>query len=86
MRQALIVLAFLVVSTIGHAQTTTAPTTTSPAYSDVIRTCGEEWRNRADKATKGRDAWNAFRAECVTRKGWQPRRQRTEFVRVPDKQ
>lgn len=60
----------------------------APAYSDVIKTCGAEWRERADKATnKGRDAWNVFRVECVARKGYQTKAQQRDasFTRVPDK-
>lgn len=60
----------------------------APTYSDVIKTCGAEWRERADKATnKGRDAWNAFRVECVARKGYQTKAQQRDasFTRVPDK-
>jgi hypothetical protein len=60
----------------------------APTYSDVIKTCGAEWRERADKATnKGRDAWNTFRVECVARKGYQTKAQVRDasFTRVPDK-
>lgn len=60
----------------------------APSYSDVIKTCGAEWRERADKASnKGRDAWNTFRVECVARKGYQTKAQVRDasFNRVPDK-
>jgi hypothetical protein len=59
----------------------------APSYSDVIKTCGAEWRERADKATnKGRDAWNAFRVECVARKGYvtKAKARDASFSRVPD--
>lgn len=46
-------------------------------YSDIIKACGAEWQKRADKTTnKGRDAWQAFRKECVVRKGWKTKRDR----------
>jgi hypothetical protein len=64
----------------------------SPTYADVLRTCGMEWRESdARKATakgEGAAAWQKFRAECVTRKGFVSKRnQRTpaDFQRVPDK-
>lgn len=45
-------------------------------YSDAVTVCGAEWRERTDKQTnKGRDAWNAFRAECVKRLGFVPQRE-----------
>jgi len=74
------IVALLLVSTNAMAQ--------SPTYSDVIKTCGAEWRERTDKATnKGRDAWNTFRKDCVARKGYVTKAQaRGEFQRVPDKQ
>lgn len=74
------IVALVLVSTSAMAQ--------SPSYSDVIRTCGAEWRERADKATnKGRDAWNEFRKSCVARKGYVTKAaKRGDFARVPDKQ
>jgi hypothetical protein len=64
---------------------------TGPTYADVLRTCGLEWRESETKKTtprgEGAAAWNKFRAECVTRKGYVARRNRTpaDFQRVPDK-
>jgi hypothetical protein len=60
----------------------------SPAWTDVIKTCSAEYKERADK-TKGREVWQAFLTDCKTRKGFVPKRQAAstvEFTRVPDKQ
>jgi hypothetical protein len=44
-------------------------------YQDAMRQCGTEWRaSEARKAVKkgeGAAAWNAFRAECTKRVGWE---------------
>jgi hypothetical protein len=67
-----------------------APAATAPkiTFTDVMRTCGAEWRESAErKATPGLAAWNAYRAECLVRKGWAKKeaKPKADFVRVPDK-
>lgn len=44
------------------------------SYRDAVKACGIEWRasdarKNAAKGT-GREAWNAYRAACVTRQGY----------------
>jgi hypothetical protein len=58
----------------------------SPAWTDVLRTCSAEYKERADK-TKGREIWQAFLNDCKSRKGFVPKRDanKPEFTRVPDK-
>lgn len=44
------------------------------SYRDAVSACGKEWRSsdarKAVEKGKGRDAWNAFRADCVTKQGY----------------
>lgn len=44
-------------------------------YRDAMKTCGTEWRaSEARKSVtkgEGAKAWNAFRAECVKRVGYE---------------
>jgi len=59
-------------------------------YTDVIRTCGAEWRESDTRKNtpkgEGTAAWNAFRVECVARKGYVTKNARkNDFTRVPDK-
>ena len=61
-----------------------------PSYVDVIRTCGAEWRESDTRKStpkgEGSAAWNAFRVECVARKGYVTKNAaKNDFVRVPDK-
>jgi hypothetical protein len=64
---------------------------TGPTYTDVLRTCGMEWRESDTRKStpkgEGAAAWNKFRADCVARKGYVTKRNRTpaDFQRVPDK-
>jgi len=84
MRSIVIAAALVAVSSGVLAQEAPAPKFT---FGDVMRTCGAEWRESDQrKATPGRDAWNAYRAECIARKGFgKTAKARTDFVRVPDK-
>ena len=44
-------------------------------YRDALKQCGQEWRasdaRKSVEKGKGREAWNAFRKDCVTRVGYQ---------------
>lgn len=85
MKSLILAVLFASVFCAGLANAQDATTNAAPSYTDVIRTCGAEWRGRSDKATNtGRDAWNKFRAECVTRKGFVSKRNRASFTMVPD--
>jgi hypothetical protein len=77
----IMIAAFVLVSFQAFAQDA------KPTYSDVIKTCGAEWRERGDKTVKGRDEWNKFRVECVARKGYVTKAAARDasFSRVPDK-
>ena len=80
--------ATLAAGTLAHAQEAPAPAAPKYTFGDVMRTCGAEWRESDQrKATPGRDAWNAYRAECLVRKGFGPKaaKAKADFVRVPDK-
>ncbi len=59
-------------------------------YLDVLRTCGAEWKESDTRKNtpkgEGMAAWNTFRAECVSRKGYVTKSAaKKDFVRVPDK-
>ena len=74
----------------AYAQEATTPVAPKYTFADVMRTCGAEWRESdARKATPGLAAWNAYRAECLQRKGFGRKatdnKPRPDFVRVPDK-
>lgn len=61
-----------------------------PSYVDVLRTCGAEWRESDTRKNtpkgEGSAAWNAFRVECIARKGYVTKSAaKSNFVRVPDK-
>jgi len=95
MRQTILAAALVALS-LGTAAGQEAPApTAAPAapkitFTDVMRTCGAEWRESAErKATPGLAAWNTYRAECLVRKGWGPKnassKPKADFVRVPDK-
>ena len=65
--------------------------TAAPTYTDVVRTCGAEWKESDTRKStakgEGSAAWNAFRVECIARKGYVTKAAaRKDFVRVPDKQ
>ena len=79
---AIVALLFSVVS--ASAQTA------APTYLDVLRTCGAEWKESDTRKNtakgEGMAAWNTFRAECVTRKGYVTKSAaKKDFTRVPDK-
>jgi hypothetical protein len=62
----------------------------APTYTDVLRTCGAEWKESDTRKNtakgEGMAAWNAFRIECVARKGYVTKSAKAkDFVRVPDK-
>jgi hypothetical protein len=64
--------------------------TAAPTYADVMRTCGAEWKESDTRKNtakgEGMAAWNAFRVECVARKGYVTKTAKAkDFVRVPDK-
>lgn len=44
-------------------------------YRDAMKTCGTEWRasdqRKSVKKGEGATAWNAFRAECTKRVGYE---------------
>lgn len=59
---------------------TTIPSSAG-SYQDAMRQCGAEWRQsearkkvQEDENADGRAAWNAFRAECTRRVGWENKR------------
>jgi hypothetical protein len=71
---------------VGVANAETAAVT----YLDVLRTCGAEWKESDTRKNtpkgEGMAAWNTFRAECVSRKGYVTKSAaKKDFVRVPDK-
>jgi hypothetical protein len=84
MSKLLIALAFISLASVASAQ---EATTASPAWNDVVKTCSLEYRERADKTTKGREVWTTFLNECKARKGFVSKKNKTnpDFVRVPDK-
>jgi hypothetical protein len=45
------------------------------SYQDAMKTCGAEWKASEQRKTvkkgEGAAAWNAFRAECTKRVGWE---------------
>jgi len=82
----MLAIAFVIASVLSARAETAAPT-----YTDVLRTCGAEWKESETRKTtpkgEGSAAWNAFRAECVARKGYVTKAAaKKDFVRVPDKQ
>lgn len=81
----ILALAFVVASLVS-ARAETANVT----YLDVLRTCGAEWKESDTRKNtpkgEGMAAWNTFRAECVTRKGYVTKSAaKKDFTRVPDK-
>lgn len=77
-----------VLASVGFAN---AQEAAKPTYADVIRTCGAEWKDSDTRKStpkgEGAAAWNAFRVECVARKGYVTKSAaKKDFVRVPDKQ
>lgn len=48
------------------------------SYRDAVKACGADWRASDERKTvakgEGQKAWNAFRATCVTAKGYVPKR------------
>lgn len=77
-----------VLASVGFAS---AQEATKPTYLDVIRTCGAEWKDSDTRKNtpkgEGMTAWNTFRAECVSRKGYVTKSAaKKDFARVPDKQ
>ena len=82
----MLAIAFILASVVSASAQNAAPT-----YTDVVRTCGAEWKEsdtrKATPKGEGSAAWNAFRVECVARKGYVTKAAaRKDFVRVPDKQ
>jgi len=78
-------IAFVLASVLS-VRAETAPVT----YTDVIRTCGAEWKESDTRKNtpkgEGSAAWNAFRVECVARKGYVTKSAaKANFQRVPDK-
>jgi hypothetical protein len=49
-------------------------------YGEVLRQCGAEWKasdqRKATAKGEGMAAWQAFRKDCVAKKGYKPIRQR----------
>jgi hypothetical protein len=77
-----------VLASVGFAS---AQEAAKPTYVDVIRTCGAEWKDSDTRKNtpkgEGSAAWNAFRVECVARKGYVTKSAaKKDIVRVPDKQ
>jgi hypothetical protein len=83
-----LILAFAILASFASfANAQEAPAVT---YIDVLRTCGAEWKESDTRKNtpkgEGSAAWNAFRVECVARKGYVTKNARkADFVRVPDK-
>lgn len=86
MKKPILLFGLMLATTPAAAQT---PTFSNPEWTDVIKTCSAEYRERADK-TRGREVWQKFLADCKDRKGYVSKRQQkaapVNFVRVPDKQ
>ncbi len=83
----ILAVAFILASVVSSV----AQEAAKPTYVDVIRTCGAEWKESDTRKStpkgEGSAAWNAFRVECVARKGYVTKNAaRADFVRVPDKQ
>lgn len=81
----MLAIAFILVSVVSASAENAA------TYTDVLRTCGAEWKESDTRKNtpkgEGSAAWNTFRAECVARKGYVTKSARAkDFVRVPDKQ
>lgn len=77
MRKIIMLVTVAMLATVGHGHAqASAPdaTATEHSYLDVLRLCGAEWKARADKTVKGMEAWQAFRKECTTGKGWVSKR------------
>lgn len=57
----------------------TAHSQETRSYTDALRVCGAEWKaSDARKAVpkgQGRDAWQAFRKECIARTPYQRKRE-----------
>lgn len=67
--------------TAAFALTLTSSLASAGSYQDAMRQCGAEWRQsdarkkiQDDENADGRAAWNAFRAECTRRVGWENKR------------
>ena len=83
----LLAVAFVLASVVSSV----AQEAAKPTYVDVIRTCGAEWKESDTRKStpkgEGSAAWNAFRVECVARKGYVTKNAaKADFTRVPDKQ
>jgi len=79
-------LAFSSVFCVALSNAQEAPKAT---YQDIMRTCGAEWKESDTRKNvakgEGSAAWNAFRVECVARKGYVTKAQKgKDMVRVPD--
>jgi len=85
MNKLILTVAFVVGSFVT-ANAENAPTGAAPAWSDVLKTCSAEYKERADK-TKGREVWTACLTDCKARKGFVAKKDqgKGEFNRVPDK-
>ena len=82
-------IAFSSVFCVALSNAQEAPKAATPTYADIQRTCGLEWRESDARKTvekgQGSAAWNAFRVECVARKGYVTKAQKgKDMVRVPD--
>lgn len=96
MRKVMMIAAMVLMGTVAHAQEVGAApsvpssgTVSVPAaestYLDTLRSCGTEWKARADKATnKGMEAWQAFRAKCVLDKGYTTKRGKKKGGKATD--
>lgn len=70
-RHIVLVSALAMATNIGVAVAQSDATT----YSQAIKACGAEWKASEDrKADKSMAAWQKFRATCVTRQGWKPKK------------
>jgi hypothetical protein len=81
---------FAIAFVLGSIVSANAQTAAAPTYIDVLRTCGAEWKESDARKTvakgEGMAAWNAFRVECVARKGYVTKSAKNkDMVRVPDK-
>lgn len=80
----------LIIAVVAFVAFTGVARAADVTYTDVIKTCGAEWRESdAKKAVakgEGVAAWNKYRVDCVARKGYVTKTARkNDFVRVPDK-
>lgn len=68
------VIASLIVAIAIVGYSIVAKAESAGTYRDAVSQCGKEWRNsdarKSVEKGKGREAWQAFRKDCVARVGY----------------